>query len=56
VVSFSFLLMYLGTRESWPGDYLLGVAFGIVGVVACLVLTFLPSRRRARPAPLEEPA
>jgi UDP-GlcNAc:undecaprenyl-phosphate GlcNAc-1-phosphate transferase len=56
VVSFSFLLMYLGTRESWPGDYLLGVAFGVVGVVACLVLTFLPSRRRARPAPLEEPA
>lgn len=56
VVSFSFLLMYLGTQQEWPGDYLIGVAFGVVGVAACLVLTLLPSRRPARPAPLEEPA
>ncbi len=56
VVSFSFLLMYIGTQEEWPGDYLLGAAFGVVGAAACLVLTFLPSRRRARPVPVEEPA
>ncbi|WP_404432041.1 undecaprenyl/decaprenyl-phosphate alpha-N-acetylglucosaminyl 1-phosphate transferase [Microbacterium lacus] len=46
VVSLSFLLMYIGTQSDWPGEYLLGVAFGVVGVAVCLVLTFLPSRRR----------
>jgi UDP-GlcNAc:undecaprenyl-phosphate/decaprenyl-phosphate GlcNAc-1-phosphate transferase len=56
VVSFSFLLMYIGTQQEWPGDYLLGAGFGVLGVIACLVLTFLPSRRRARPAPTEIPA
>lgn len=56
IVSFSFLLMYIGTQEEWPGDYLLGAGFGLVGVVACLVLTFLPSRPRARHAPTEIPA
>ncbi|KAA9150154.1 undecaprenyl/decaprenyl-phosphate alpha-N-acetylglucosaminyl 1-phosphate transferase [Microbacterium lushaniae] len=56
VVGFSFLLMYIGTGQSWPGDYALGIVFGVVGVAACLVLTFLPSRRQARPAPLKEPA
>jgi UDP-GlcNAc:undecaprenyl-phosphate GlcNAc-1-phosphate transferase len=50
IVSLSVLLMYIGTSEGWPGDYLLGLAFGLVGVVACLVLTLLPSRRRV-PAP-----
>jgi UDP-GlcNAc:undecaprenyl-phosphate GlcNAc-1-phosphate transferase len=47
VVSLAFLLMYLGTQYDWPGEYLLGVAFGVVGVAACLTLTFLPSRRPA---------
>ncbi|WP_125132498.1 MraY family glycosyltransferase [Microbacterium sp. 10M-3C3] len=56
IVSFSFLLMYIGTQEEWPGDYLLGAGFGLVGVVACLVLTFLPSRPRARHVPTEIPA
>ncbi|MFJ6654053.1 MraY family glycosyltransferase [Microbacterium sp. NPDC091313] len=56
VVSFSVLLMYIGTQEEWPGDYLLGAGFGVVGVIACLVLTLTPSRRRARPAPTETPA
>ncbi|MGP3535314.1 MraY family glycosyltransferase [Microbacterium sp. RD1] len=56
VVSFSFLLMYIGTQQEWPGDYLLGAGFGVLGVAACLVVTFLPSRRRARAVPLEEPA
>ena len=37
--------MYIGTQSEWPGDYLIGVAFGLVGVAACLVVTFLPSRR-----------
>ncbi|MDN3497351.1 MraY family glycosyltransferase [Planococcus sp. APC 4015] len=52
VVSLAFLLMYVGTQSDWPGEYLLGVVFGVVGIAACLVLTFLPSRRRsALPAP-----
>jgi UDP-GlcNAc:undecaprenyl-phosphate GlcNAc-1-phosphate transferase len=50
IVSLSVLLMYIGTSEGWPGDYLLGVAFGLIGVVACLVVTLLPSRRPV-PAP-----
>lgn len=54
VVSLSFLLMYIGTQYDWPGEYLLGVAFGVLGVVTCLVLTFLPSRRRT-PAPESVP-
>ena len=45
VASLSVLLMYFGTREEWPGDYLAGVIFGIVGAAACLVVTLLPDRR-----------
>jgi UDP-GlcNAc:undecaprenyl-phosphate/decaprenyl-phosphate GlcNAc-1-phosphate transferase len=56
VVSLSLLLMYVGTQQEWPGDYLLGVGFGVVGVAACLVLTFLPSRRTARPTIPQESA
>ncbi|MFE7846512.1 MraY family glycosyltransferase [Microbacterium sp. NPDC057407] len=52
IVSLSVLLMYIGTSEGWPGDYLLGVAFGVVGAAACLVVTLMPSRR---PAPRPEP-
>ncbi|MET0673198.1 MAG: MraY family glycosyltransferase [Microbacterium pygmaeum] len=51
VVSLAVLLMYVGTQEEWPGDYLLGVAFGGVGIIACLVLTFLPLRRRGGSTP-----
>lgn len=55
VVSLSFLLMYIGTQSEWPGDYLFGVAFGVVGVLVCLVLTFLPRRAAASaPAPVQE--
>ncbi len=50
IVSLSVLLMYIGTTADWPGEYLLGVAFGVVGVAACLVVTFLPARRGA-PSP-----
>jgi UDP-GlcNAc:undecaprenyl-phosphate GlcNAc-1-phosphate transferase len=44
IVSLAFLLMYIGTQYEWPGDYLIGVAFGLVGAAACLVVTLLPSR------------
>ena len=50
LVSLSVLLMYIGTTLEWPGDYLIGVAYGVVGVTACLVVTFLPTRRRPRAA------
>lgn len=53
IVSLAVLLMYIGTSESWPGEYLIGVAFGALGAVACLVVTLLPSRRPA-PAPVLE--
>ncbi len=46
VVSLAVLLMYVGTQEEWPGDYLLGVLLGAVGVIACLVVTLLPARAR----------
>ncbi|MFE1645545.1 MraY family glycosyltransferase [Microbacterium sp. P01] len=56
VVGLAVLLMYLGTREDWPGQYLAGVGFGLIGIAACLVVTLLPARRSARPALTEEPA
>jgi UDP-GlcNAc:undecaprenyl-phosphate GlcNAc-1-phosphate transferase len=57
IVSLAVLLMYIGTSEGWPGDYLLGVAFGVVGAAACLVVTLIPSRRPApRPQPVLEDA
>lgn len=57
VVSIAVLLMYVGTQSEWPGDYFFGVAFGVVGIAACLVVTLIPSRRtRRRPtAPAESP-
>lgn len=54
IVSLSVLLMYIGTSESWPGDYLIGVAFGVLGAAACLVVTLLPSRRPAPATVLED--
>ena len=47
VISLAFLLMYIGTRGDWPGDYRLGILFGVVGAAACLIVTFSPSRRSA---------
>ncbi|MBO0980596.1 glycosyltransferase family 4 protein [Microbacterium sp. SD291] len=49
VISLAVLLMYVGAREDWPGQYLPGVGFGVVGIVACLLITLNPSRPR-RPA------
>ncbi|WP_144877316.1 MraY family glycosyltransferase [Microbacterium sp. 1.5R] len=54
IISFAVLLMYVGAREDWPGQYLPGVAFGVVGIVACLVITLMPSRRK-KPATAPEP-
>ena len=56
VVGLTFLLMYVGTQMSWPGDYLLGLVFGALGIVACLVITLLPSRRTRRRPALQESA
>lgn len=43
IVSLSVLLMYIGTTERWPGRYWWGTAFLAVGVIACLIVTFLPA-------------
>lgn len=53
IVSLAVLLMYIGTSADWPGLYWPGVAYLAVGVVACLVVTFLPSRA---PRPVAAPA
>ncbi|MFT4259920.1 glycosyltransferase family 4 protein [Microbacterium sp.] len=50
VISLAVLLMYIGAREDWSGQYLPGVCFGLVGIAACLVITFNPTRRRPRPS------
>lgn len=50
VISLAVLLMYVGAREDWPGQYLPGVLFGVVGIAACLVITLLPTRRRTTAA------
>ncbi|WP_119698217.1 MraY family glycosyltransferase [Microbacterium halotolerans] len=50
IVGLAVLLMYLGAREDWPGEYRLGIVFGVVGVLACLVVTLVPSRPRRRAA------
>ncbi len=53
IVSLAVLLMYIGTTADWPGQYILGLVFGVVGAAACLVVTFLPSRRPAQSVPEE---
>lgn len=59
IFSLAVLLMYLGAREDWPGEYLPGVVFGAVGVAACLAVTFFPSRRhraaRSQPPTAHDP-
>ncbi|GAA1529571.1 UDP-GlcNAc:undecaprenyl-phosphate GlcNAc-1-phosphate transferase [Microbacterium ginsengiterrae] len=51
IISLAVLLMYLGSREDWPGQYLPGVIFGVIGAAACLTVTLLPSRHRAVATP-----
>jgi UDP-GlcNAc:undecaprenyl-phosphate GlcNAc-1-phosphate transferase len=53
IISLTVLLMYIATREDWPGGYLVGVGFGVVGVAACLAVTLTPSPRSR---PTAEPA
>ncbi|NHI16385.1 MraY family glycosyltransferase [Microbacterium excoecariae] len=53
IVSLTVLLMYLFTGANWFGghwfgEYWFAVAFGVIGIAACLVLAFVPSRRAAR--------
>jgi len=54
VISLAVLLMYVGAREDWPGQYIPGVVFGVIGIAACLVITLNPLRRR-KPAATAEP-
>ncbi len=59
VVSIGVLLMYIGTTQDWPGDYLFGVGYVLLGIAACIVVTLTPSRpavrpRAAAPAPIEQ--
>ena len=48
IVGFSMLLMYVFSVYVTPGDYWPGIVFGVAGVIACLVVTFLPTARRRR--------
>jgi UDP-GlcNAc:undecaprenyl-phosphate GlcNAc-1-phosphate transferase len=47
IVGLSVLLMYIGTTAGWPGNYVIGLVYGVVGVGACLLVTLTPSRRTA---------
>jgi UDP-GlcNAc:undecaprenyl-phosphate GlcNAc-1-phosphate transferase len=54
IISLAVLLMYIATRQDWPGGYVVGVLFGIVGSAACLIVTLRPSHPRPtalHPAP-----
>lgn len=50
IISLAVLLMYVGSREDWPGQYLPGVVFGVIGAAACLTVTLLPSPRPQDPS------
>lgn len=54
VISLAVLLMYIATRQDWPGGYVVGIVFGVVGIAACLVVTLLPSRGTEHPARMEK--
>ena len=55
VISLAVLLMYIATRQDWPGGYVVGILFGVVGSAACLVLTLMPSQHRPAPTESLEP-
>ncbi|KHK98695.1 UDP-N-acetylmuramyl pentapeptide phosphotransferase [Microbacterium mangrovi] len=48
IIGLAVLLMYLASRQGWPGAYWIGVAYGVVGAAACLVVTISPRKRRSR--------
>ena len=51
IVGFSMLLMYVFSVYITPGDYWPGIVFGGIGIVACLVVTLLPTARRRASVP-----
>jgi UDP-GlcNAc:undecaprenyl-phosphate GlcNAc-1-phosphate transferase len=53
VIGIAVLLMYIAVREDWYGTYWIGVAFGVVGAGACLVVTLPPTGRR-KPAAIAQ--
>lgn len=44
IVSIGVLLMYIGTTQAWPGGYWGGVAYLLLGAIACVAVTLLPSK------------
>ncbi|MFT3798554.1 MraY family glycosyltransferase [Microbacterium sp.] len=56
VVSIGVLLMYIGTAQDWPGGYLIGIVYVLIGVAACLVVTLLPSPTDAGSRPDDSPS
>ena len=54
MISLTVLLMYVAGRQDWPGGYLVGVGFGVIGVAACTVVTLLPPGRARRAADARE--
>ncbi|GAA3926288.1 undecaprenyl/decaprenyl-phosphate alpha-N-acetylglucosaminyl 1-phosphate transferase [Microbacterium soli] len=56
VISLGVLLMYIATRQDWPGGYIVGIVFGAIGTAACLVVTLMPSRHRLTAHPVQPPA
>ncbi|GGD34422.1 undecaprenyl-phosphate alpha-N-acetylglucosaminyl 1-phosphate transferase [Microbacterium faecale] len=53
IASLTVLLMYIFTGEDWFGghwfgEYWLAVAYGVIGIAACLVLALVPSRTARR--------
>ena len=49
IVGFSMLLMYVFSVYITPGDYWPGIVFGGIGILACLIVTLLPTARRRAP-------
>jgi UDP-GlcNAc:undecaprenyl-phosphate GlcNAc-1-phosphate transferase len=56
IISLGVLLMYIGTTADWPGLYLPGVGYLVLGAAACLTVTLLPARPIARSAPSQKPS
>ena len=55
VISLTVLLMYIAGRQDWPGGYFAAVAFGVVGIIACLIVTRTPLRARRAAASASTP-
>ncbi|ALJ21168.1 MraY family glycosyltransferase [Microbacterium sp. No. 7] len=57
IVGLGVLLMYLGTTRDWAGQYWAGVLYLLVGGIACVIVTVLPTTpgTRRRPAAKNAP-